>query len=202
MKLRPPKTADAAAIYELVTNSGVLDQNSRYLYLLLCRDFSETSVVAECSGQIVGFVTGYRRPESPEVLFVWQIGVSAEHRGRGIAKALLLHLLARVCVNGVCCLEATVADSNQASQRLFGSIGSAMSIAVQQVPGFEASLFGDSGHEPEPGIRIGPFSVDNVQSDNLQSDNLQFAGRSQSVRATPSLATPATGLTGEHCEHI
>lgn len=192
MKLRTPTTADAAAIHDLVLDTGVLDQNSRYLYLLLCRDFSETSVVAEDAGQLVGFVTGYRLPESPEVLFVWQIGVAAEYRGRGIAKAMLLHLLARVCGKGVCCLEATVAESNQASQKLFGSISTALSATLQRVPGFGASLFGDSGHEPEPGIRIGPFSV----------DQLQFVGRSQCVSATPSQGTPAIGGTEEHGKDI
>ncbi len=162
MKLRAPTTADAAAIHDLVIKTGILDQNSRYLYLLLCRDFSETSVVAEDAGQLVGFVTGYRLPESPEVLFVWQVGVAAEYRGRGVAKAMLLYLLAQLCGKGVCYMEATVAESNQASQKLFGSVSTVLSATLQLVPGFGASLFGESGHEPEPGIRIGPFAVDHL----------------------------------------
>ena len=84
LTLRSPTVEDAAAIWRLVRDSGVLDLNSPYSYLILCKHFAETCIVAEEAGVIVGFVTAYRPPITPDVIFVWQIGVAQSVRGRGV----------------------------------------------------------------------------------------------------------------------
>ena len=80
---RPPRINDGAAIWRLVKESGVLDLNSSYMYLLLCKDFSDSCVVAEEDGQLLGFVTGYRPPGRENAIFLWQVGVDAKARGKG-----------------------------------------------------------------------------------------------------------------------
>jgi L-2,4-diaminobutyric acid acetyltransferase len=150
----------------LVHDSGVLDLNSRYAYLLLTRDFAETCVVAECekegdSGEaIVGFVSAYLRPQHPDTLFVWQVGVSADARRQGLGRRMLDHLLAREVCRRVRYLEATVSESNVASQRLFQSLARQISVPLEMSAGFDANLFGSAGHESEPLLRIGPFPTD------------------------------------------
>lgn len=66
LKLDTPRVDDGAAIWRIARDSEVLDLNSSYSYLLWCRDFAATSVVARgADGEPVGFVTGYLRPEAP-----------------------------------------------------------------------------------------------------------------------------------------
>src|SRR5918992_4737152 len=84
-----PEVSDGVACWRLAAATGVLDVNSRYAYLLWCRDFAATSVVARHDGSVVGFVTGFRRPEEPSTLVVWQVGVDAAVRGQGVAAAML-----------------------------------------------------------------------------------------------------------------
>ncbi len=76
LKLDTPRVDDGAAIWRIARDSKTLDLNSSYSYLLWCRDFAATSVVArDGAGEPVGFITGYVRPQQPRTLLVWQVAV-------------------------------------------------------------------------------------------------------------------------------
>ena len=111
------------------------------------------------TGEIVGFVTGFRPPEHPEVLFVWQVGVDASMRGRGLAKRLLRELVALPGCAGVTHMETTVTPSNAPSRALFRSFGRSMDAAVEVGPYLTEEMFPDTGHEAEELFRIGPFDA-------------------------------------------
>ena len=90
-----PGVGDGAAMWRLARDSEVLDLNASYAYLLWARDFAATSVVARVDGEAGGFVSGYRRPDRPDTLMVWQVAVDEEHRGHGLARRMLDHLVER-----------------------------------------------------------------------------------------------------------
>lgn len=46
VRLDTPRIEDGAAIWRIARDSGSLDLNSSYSYLLWCRDFADTTVVA------------------------------------------------------------------------------------------------------------------------------------------------------------
>ncbi|ULL16822.1 diaminobutyrate acetyltransferase [Paenibacillus sp. H1-7] len=155
VNIRPPSIEDANAVWHLVKHIGTLDPNSSYLYLLLFRYFADTCLVAEKDGQIVGFVTSFVQPDDPSALFVWQIGVTSEERGQGIATRLLQSLLELPAVRKASRLEATVSPGNRASHRLFETAAQSRNTVCETVEGgFPASLFPEAGHEDEPLIRI------------------------------------------------
>ena len=166
-ELRPPTVEDGPALWQLVIDAGSLDRNSSYTYLLVCRDFRETSIVAEhvrerAANRLVGFVTGYRLPSQPDTLFVWQVGVAKQARGEGLASRLLDGLLRQPGCHGVRFLETTVTPSNEASRAMFGSLARRLETDLVESEGFPASLFPEGGHEPEPRLRIGPFDVSSL----------------------------------------
>jgi L-2,4-diaminobutyric acid acetyltransferase len=152
-----PTVADGAAMWRLAHEVGGLDANTSYAYLLWCRDFSDTSVVARAGDEVVGFTTGYRRPDAPEVLLVWQVAVDPASQGAGVAAGMLDALVAAVRGRGVAHLETTITPQNAASQRLFRSLALRLGAAIED----DSTLFGSDefpdGHEPEQLIRIGPF---------------------------------------------
>ncbi|GGZ95504.1 L-2,4-diaminobutyric acid acetyltransferase [Streptomyces subrutilus] len=124
LRLDSPDTGDGASLWRIARDSKVLDLNSPYSYLLWCRDFAGTSAVArDMSGQPVGFVSAYRRPEAPGTLFVWQVAVDEALRGQGVAGALLDGLTAREArrSGGLRGLETTIEPGNTASERLFAA---------------------------------------------------------------------------------
>ncbi|MFE6923382.1 diaminobutyrate acetyltransferase [Nocardia sp. NPDC057663] len=146
--LRPPRLGDGAQLWRIARDSQVLDVNSSYAYLLWCRDFAATSIVAECDGRAVGFVIGYVRPEAPDTVFVWQIAVDAEFRGRGLAATILHALLDSVAPAGITTLETTISPGNTASQALFAAVARERGAGLRTVSLFETHDFPDS-HEAE-----------------------------------------------------
>ena len=154
--LRAPTVADGAALWRLAEASGGLDLNSPYAYLLWCRDFAEASVVATLGGVAVGYVIGFVRPAATDTLFVWQITVAPDARGRGLAAAMLDHLAARLAPTGVGWLEASVTPGNEASWRTFARFADRRGAATEQAPLFDAADF-PTPHDPEVLVRIGPF---------------------------------------------
>jgi len=161
LRIDHPSVTDGAALWRIARDSKVLDLNSSYSYLLWCRDFAATSVVArDGRGEAVGFVTGYVRPERPRTLLVWQVAVDEAHRGRGLAAALLDGLLARSAAeHRVTALETTVTPGNTASERLFTSFAERHGADVEREVLFGAGLFPDGPHDPEVLYRIGPLSL-------------------------------------------
>ena len=153
LAFRPARTADGPILWALA-KANELDENSPYAYLLWSEYFRDTTVVAIDEGDVpVGFVTGFRRPDEPDTVFVWQIGVDAGHRRRGIA-GMLLDELVEQC--GATHLEATVTPSNAASETLFRRFGARHGAPVTTDELFGEELF-PPGHEAEIRFRIGPL---------------------------------------------
>ncbi|CAM3403608.1 diaminobutyrate acetyltransferase [Stackebrandtia soli] len=155
LDLRPPSISDGNGMWTLASASGTLDVNSRYSYLLWCRDFADTSVIVTDGGDYAGFLTGYRRPDSPDTFFVWQIAVADSHRRRGLARRMLDHVVARDGANPRF-VEATVTPDNIPSTRLFESFADANDCPMRRDELFSERALGD-GHEPEILFRIGPL---------------------------------------------
>lgn len=162
--VRVPTVADGPALWRMAKDSAVLDVNSPYAYLLWCRDFAATSVVAEVDGAAAGFVTGYRRPEQPATVMVWQVAVDAAHRGAGLAGRLLDGLVTRLLPDGVTHVETSITPDNEASRRLFAAFARRWNAALERSELFEAGLF-PGGHLAEELFRIGPLRVDSQRGE-------------------------------------
>lgn len=155
--LRQPQLADGAQLHRLVSRCPPLDENSRYCNLLQVSHFRDTSIVAEQHGQLIGFVTGYRLPQRPEVLFVWQVGVSPEGRGQGLAGRMLSALLARH--QDVRYLETTVTPDNQPSESLFRGLAERLRAQLVTDLLFDNHRHFEGAHDSEVLYRIGPFKA-------------------------------------------
>jgi L-2,4-diaminobutyric acid acetyltransferase len=142
-RLESPRVEDGAALWRIARDSEVLDLNSSYSYLLWCRDFAATSLVARGpDGEPVAFVTGYARPDRPRTLVVWQIAVDRSHRGRGLAGALLDALTARTAAErGIREVETTITPDNHASERLFTAFAERQGAGLERETLFGRELF-------------------------------------------------------------
>jgi L-2,4-diaminobutyric acid acetyltransferase len=149
--------ADGSALWRIARDSGALDLNSSYAYLMWTRDFAGTSAVARRDGNVVGFVTGYIRPEAQDTVVVWQVAVDASARGGGVAGRLVDDLLLRVVPTGVRFLETTITSDNAASIRLFTALAERWGAELRRSELFRTEMFPD-GHEAEDLYRIGPLA--------------------------------------------
>ncbi|QKI82886.1 diaminobutyrate acetyltransferase [Kroppenstedtia eburnea] len=157
VRFRKPKEEDGAEVWKLIREAGVLDLNSPYSYLMLCKFFPETCVIAETQGNIVGFVSAFLPQTAEETVFVWQVAVHPSQRGKGLGKALLKELLSRNACSDVRYLEATVSPSNRPSQSLFKGLAKELGTDCKIFECFPENLFPNPGHESEWTYRIGPY---------------------------------------------
>ncbi|HEY7486114.1 MAG TPA: diaminobutyrate acetyltransferase [Streptosporangiaceae bacterium] len=158
--MEPPRGDDGREMWRVAHDSGALDLNSPYSYLLWCRDFADTSVIARDGSRVCGFITGFIRPRSADTLFVWQVAVDPSHRGQGLGRRMLDHLGDRVAAEGRRYLEATVTPENVPSSRLFESFarGRGRGCGLDRRTLFTAEQFpGGESHQPEVLFRIGPL---------------------------------------------
>jgi diaminobutyrate acetyltransferase len=155
-----PGRTDGPHLWRLARDSRVLDLNSSYAYLLWCRDFAGTSVVAKVDGNVVGFVTGFLRTQAMDTVMVWQVAVDARLRGRNLATQMLHTLVDRLSPQGVHWLQATVAPGNEASVRLFGALARDRGTGIERCALFAPEHFPGDGagrHQAEDLYVIGPF---------------------------------------------
>jgi len=157
IRFRNPTVHDGSAVWQLIRDAGTLELNTAYAYLLLCSDFADTSIVAERNGTLLGFVGGYLIPSRPHTVFVWQVGVSADARGEGVASRLLDHLVLADGCRDVDFLETTVTPSNKPSRALFGSLARRAGAPLEESEGFPATVFPEGDHEAERRLHIGPM---------------------------------------------
>lgn len=147
--VRPAGVDDGARLWALARDTG-LDLNSPYAYVLWADRHRTTTLVAEDGDGLAGFVLAFRVPDAPGTVFVWQIAVAPDRRGRGIGGRLLDELVAR---SGATAVEATVTPSNAASAAMFRGLAARHGTTPVEGGGYGEHLFPD-GHEAEVLFRI------------------------------------------------
>lgn len=157
-------------MWHMAKESEVLDLNSSYSYLLWCRDFAESSLMAAVDGEPAGYVTGYMRPDEPGTLMVWQVAVGAGFQKRGLAAAMLDELATRTNADR---LETTITSDNAASNRLFQRFAERHGADCDRTALFTPEMYPD-GHDTEYLYRIGPLGLDaDLRSLNLAASSAE-----------------------------
>lgn len=155
--LRVPTAEDGKRVHTLVGECRPLDENSLYCNLLQCTHFAGTSIAAVAGDVLVGFISGYLLPDRPDTLFVWQVAVSGQARGRGLGRRMLAGLLERPQTTGVRYVETTITPGNEASWGLFRSFAKQCNASAAKSVLFESQRHFGGGHPDEYLLRIGPL---------------------------------------------
>ncbi len=158
IELRIPTLSDGMDVYRLVERCPPLDANSSYCNILQCGHFAQTSVAAEMNGEIVGFISAYKKPDQANTLFIWQVAVDEKARGQGLASKMLLHILQRPHCESVNHLETTITEDNKGSWALFERLAKTLSTELNSSIWLEKQKHFDGQHESEALVVIGPFT--------------------------------------------
>lgn len=154
LTFRKPEPEDGSEIWALIRACKPLDENSMYCNLIQCDHFADTCILAELDGQAVGWISGYILPDAPDTLFVWQVAVSDEARGQGLASQMLDKLLAREDMKDVTRLQTTITKDNEASWALFNALAERHRGSLTDEPHFKKSDHFDGAHATEHMVTI------------------------------------------------
>lgn len=155
---RTPTENDGKEMFRIVKESKVLDVNSSYSYLMWGKFFYKTSIIAQYENEVIGFVTGFLKPESPNTLFVWQVAIDEKCRGNGLATKLIMKLINKLKSQNIQFIEATVTPSNKPSSNLFKGLAKRYETDCEIYECFSKDQFPDSSHEAEFAYKIGPLN--------------------------------------------
>ncbi|MDB6177051.1 diaminobutyrate acetyltransferase [Paracoccus sp. Z330] len=153
LTMRQPDSTDGAAIWDLVRQCKPLDENSMYCNLVQAEHFSDTCVVAEMDGEIVGWISGHMIPKK-NALFVWQVAVSPKARGLGLGRRMLEHLTSRDSCAGATCLNTTITKDNDASWALFRSFAREVGGELSDAAHYTRDVHFDGKHATEHMVTI------------------------------------------------
>ncbi len=116
---RMPGRSDGIQVHELISLCPPLDENSAYCNFLQSIHFRETCVLVEENDKVIGFVSAYLKPGDEQTLFIWQVAVHPNARGKGLAYEMMQHLLERESSEDAKAIETTITRDNQGSWSLF-----------------------------------------------------------------------------------
>lgn len=106
---------------------------------------------------MLGFISGYRIPDRPTVLFVWQVVVSAKARGQGLAGRMLQALINAEACREVTHIETSITNDNEASWALFQKLAKSLNAPTGESVLFDKDDHFGGQHDTEMLFRIGPF---------------------------------------------
>lgn len=190
LTIRNPEPTDAMSVHNLIRASVFLDDNSPYLYLLVCSHFAKTSAIAERKGETVGVITAYIPPEQPDTLFVWQVAVDPMMRRQGLARTMLKSMLLGAACKDVRFIDTTVTADNAASRQLFTSFANKLGCPINESLMFDRQKHFLNLHDSEHLLRIGPFSTAQLAQEDTKkatADKLTSLQSDASTNAIPKL---------------
>ena len=163
--IRNLKVEDIKEVYKLlVENRPYVGLNSRYTYFLLARDFSNTCVITEHDGKIIGFSSGYISPSRTDTFFNWETVVHKDYRGNKLQKTMLLQQIKNAKVKY---FEGTVNPSNQVSKSNFLELAESLNAKFEKKILFKEEDFENDGHETEILYRIGPIAQSKLRTTEI-----------------------------------
>ena len=158
IQIKNPDSDYGYQISELIKNSPPLDLNSTYLYFIQSHYFNKTCAIAVNEiDRVIGFVSGFQDPRKKDTLFIWQVAISKDARGNGLASKLIHFILQEH--PHMQFIETTITKDNTSSISLFNKISQELYTNIIEEPFLDKTKHFLNQHDSENLFRIGPFKI-------------------------------------------
>ena len=158
IQIKSPDSDYGYQISELIKNSPPLDLNSTYLYFIQSHYFNKTCAIAVNEiDRVIGFVSGFQDPRKKDTLFIWQVAISKDARGNGLASKLIHFILQEH--PHMQFIETTITKDNTSSISLFNKISQELNTNIIEEPFLDKTKHFLNQHDSENLFRIGPFKI-------------------------------------------
>ena len=158
IQIKNPDSDYGYQISELIKNSPPLDLNSTYLYFIQSHYFNKTCAIAVNEiDRVIGFVSVFQDPRKKDTLFIWQVAISKDARGDGLASKLIHFILQEH--PHMQFIETTITKDNTSSISLFNKISQELNTNIIEEPFLDKTKHFLNQHDSENLFRIGPFKI-------------------------------------------
>ena len=115
--IRNVQKTDNALLRHLAKQCPSLDLHTQYTYWATAYYFNKSSFILEDDGKPIGYIMALN---TPDVIFIWQIGIIKEYRGKGLSCKLISAVMEYAkSINKP--IEVTIASNNKSSFNAFKS---------------------------------------------------------------------------------
>ena len=115
--IRNVEKTDNALLRHLAKQCPALDLHTQYTYWVNTYYFNKSSFILEDDGKPIGYIMTLN---TPDVIFIWQIGIIKEYRGKGLSYKLISAVMEYAkSINKP--IEVTIASNNKNSFNAFKS---------------------------------------------------------------------------------
>lgn len=115
--IRNVEKTDNALLRHLAKQCPALDLHTQYTYWVNTYYFNKSSFILEDDEKPIGYIMALN---TSEVIFIWQIGVIKEYRGKGLSYKLISAVMEYAkSINKP--IEVTIASNNKSSFNAFKS---------------------------------------------------------------------------------
>jgi len=119
MIIRNCSEEDVDKIRIFVSECKPLDLHTSITYWTLFKYFPNLCYVMLENDKVIGFVSGLRSSLEKDVVYLWQIGINKEHRGKSYASTLIEYFI-KSAINLNCNkIQFTIAPENESSYNAF-----------------------------------------------------------------------------------
>jgi L-2,4-diaminobutyric acid acetyltransferase len=133
MKIRNITEGDIGSIREFVDYCKPLDLHTHFTYWILAKYFRNTCFVIEEGDRIIAYTGGVRGSVDSENLYLWQIGIAPEYRGKGYFAVLLDKIIISAVKLGCKTIQFSMILDNGASYNAFLKYAQDNNIVMNEV---------------------------------------------------------------------
>jgi len=156
IKITSPTKKNGVAITKLVERCPPLDLNSTYHYLIQSHYFSSSCSIAFDNDKLIAFVSGFINPSKNNVLFIWQVAIDEDCRGKGLGIELIeFRLKQHKNINSI---ETTITKKNTASRRMFQKFCDKYKTRLSELILFDKEQDFSNECDSEILLKIGPLN--------------------------------------------
>jgi L-2,4-diaminobutyric acid acetyltransferase len=155
IKITFPTKKNGSAVAKLIRCCPTLDLNSTYHYLIQSHYFSKPCSIAFDNKKVVAFVSGFINSSKNNSLFIWQVAIDENYRGKELGIELIEFILNQN--KNLDSIETTVTKNNISSRRMFQKICEKYKSRISELILFDKEKDFANKHDSEMLIKIGPF---------------------------------------------
>ena len=123
LRIRPAEPEDHSRVVAVVDDWWGGRAMAAMLPKLFFVHFRDTSFVAEDDGALAGFLCGFRSQTFPDEAYIHFVGVSPDHRGRGVGRLLYERFFAVARAHSRSVVRCVTAPINQRSVAFHRALG-------------------------------------------------------------------------------
>ena len=133
MKIRNLKEDDIHEIRNFVNLCKPLGLHTAFTYWVLAKYFNNICFVAEDQNAIAGLLTSIKCSVNDNLIYLWQIGISPQHRRKQYASLLVKKLVDSAIQIGVKHIQFSIADENIASYEMFSGFAEENGLTMRKI---------------------------------------------------------------------